>query len=209
VNGVSKGSKADGAYAHPNGTVIRNVFLWKNALSLGRNVIAAADGSGNSDTIVVYYKGAGQTMPAESGAKVTNVASSNSVSPAFFINKPICAQCPFYWDFDSTGDNTFDVVPAPVTGASWIATRRQSDPDKATRIAFDLTAAATVYIMATKQAATPAWITAAGFTDTGASGRWRNNSLKLVDYKIYRKSVASGARVSLGSSAIDYVVLIK
>ena len=209
VNGASKGAKADGAYAHPNGTVIDNVFFWTNALSLGKNVITATDGSGNSDTITVYYKAAGQTMPAESGAKVRNLASSNSGSPAFFINKPICAQCPFYWDFDSTGDNTFDVVPAPVAGARWIATRRQSDPNKTTRIAFDLTAAADIYIMTTKQSATPAWISAAGFTDTGVSGRWRDNNLMLVGYKLYKKSVASGARVSLGSSAIDYVVLIK
>ena len=63
--------------------------------------------------------------------------------------------------------------------------------------------------MTTKQSATPAWISAAGFTDTGVSGKWRDNNLKLVDYKLYKKSVASGARVSLGSSAIDYVVLIK
>ena len=101
------------------------------------------------------------------------------------------------------------MVPAPVVGASWVATRRQSDPNKTTKIAFDLTAAANIYIMTTKQSATPAWIGAAGFTDTGVSGRWRDNDLKLVDYKLYKKSVASGARVSLGSSAIDYVVLIK
>ena len=135
VNGVSKGAKADGAYAHPNGTVIKNVFFWKNVLSLGKNVITAADGSGNSDTITVYYKGTGQTMPAESGAKVKNLASSNSASPAFFINKPICAQCPFYWDFDSTGDNTFDVVPrrswaqaGSPPGGRAIRTRRPGSP---------------------------------------------------------------------------------
>ena len=209
VNGVSKGARADGAYAHPNGTVIRNVFFWSNVLSLGRNVITAADGSGNSTTITVYYKGTGQSMPAESGAKIRRLTSSNSASPAFYINKPICAQCPFYWDFDSTGDNTFDVVPSLVAGASWVATRRQSDPSKTTSLTFDLNAAATIYIMATKQFATPAWISAAGFTDTGVSGKWRDNNLRLVDYKLYQRSAAKDVRVSLGSSAIDYVVLVK
>jgi hypothetical protein len=84
-----------------------------------------------------------------------------------------------------------------------------TDRAKTTRLAFDLNAAATVYIMATKQATTPSWITSAGFTDTGVSGRWRDNNMRLVSYKLYRRSFASGAHVSLGSSAIDYVVLVK
>jgi hypothetical protein len=100
-------------------------------------------------------------------------------------------------------------VPSIVAGASWIATRRQSDSTKTTKLAFDLTTAATVYIMATRQATTPGWITSAGFTDTGVTGRWRDNSLKLVSYKLYRRSFSSSARVSLGRSPIDYVVLIK
>ena len=74
----------------------------------------------------------------------------------YYINKAIADQRPFYWDFDGTGDNTFDVVPSVVAAATWIATKRQSDPAKTTGLAFDLTAAATVYIMATKQATTPA-----------------------------------------------------
>lgn len=209
VNGVGKGARTNGAYSHPNGTVIRNVFFWQNALSLGRNVVVANDGSGNSDSATVYYRGNGQTIPAESTAKVKNLVSSNGASPAFFINKPICAQCPFYWDFDSTGDNTFDTLPSRIVGASWIATRRQSDPSKTTDLAFDVTSAAKVYIMATKQAATPAWISAAGFADTGVSGKWRDNDLKLVNYKLYEKNVAAGAHVGLGSSPIDYVVLIQ
>jgi hypothetical protein len=209
INGVSKGSRSNGGYSHPNGTIIRNVFYWKNVLSLGKNVVSASDGLGNSDATTVYYKGSGTTLPAESGAKVRNVASSNASSPAYFINKAVADQRPFYWDFDGTADNTFDVVPSVVSGASWIATRRQSDSARTTRLAFDLTAAATVYIMATKQSATPAWITNAGFADTGVTGRWRDNGLKLVSYKLYRRSFASGAHISLGSSAIDYVVLVK
>jgi hypothetical protein len=177
INGVTKGTKTNGGYSHPNGTVIKNVFFWKNVLSLGKNVITATDAAGNSDATTIYYKGTGNTMPAESGAKVKNLTSSTAASPAYFINKPIADQRPFYWDFDSTGDNTFDVVPSIVAGASWIATRRQSDSKKTTKLAFDLTTAATVYIMASRQATTPGWITSAGFTDTGVPGRWRDNSL--------------------------------
>lgn len=209
INGVTKGARSNGGYSHPNGTRINNVFYWKNVLSLGKNVITATDAAGVSDSATVYYKGTGSTMPAESGAKVRNVTSSNLASRAYFINKPIADQRPFYWDFDSTGDNTFDFVPALVAGATWIATKRQSDAAKTTRLAFDLTAAATVYIMATKQATTPGWIVSAGFTDTGVTGRWRDNNLRLVSYKLYKRSFGGAARVSLGSSPIDYVVLIK
>lgn len=209
VNNVGMGTKIDGSYAHPNGTVIKRVFYWPNVLSLGRNVITASDGAGNSDTMTVYYKGSGQTIPAESGAKVANLTSSNSNSRAFFINTPVADQRPFYWDFDSTGDNTFDVVPSVIAGASWISTKRQSDSSKTTNLAFDLTAAADVYIMATKQSSTPSWISSAGFSDTGAAGKWRDNSLKLVDFKLYSKTFAGPTHVSLASSTIDYVVLVK
>ena len=208
VNGVAKGSRLDGSYAHPNGTVIRHVFYWTNVLSLGRNVITVSDGAGNSETVVIYYKGSGQTLPAEVGAKVTNLTSSNSSSPAFFINTPISDQRPFYCDFDGAGDNTFDVLPAAVGGARWISTKRQSDASKTTNLGFNLAAAADVYIMATKQATTPTWISGAGFTDTGAAGKWRDNNLKLVDYKLYKKTFTGAATVALGSSTIDYVVLV-
>ncbi len=142
VNGVSKGAKADGGYAHPNGTQIKHVFYWTNALSMGRNVIVASDASGNSDSMTVYYKGSGQTLPAEPAAKVQNLVGSNTGAPAFFINVPIANQRPFYRDFDSSGDNTFDVLPVAVVGASWIATKRQSDTAKTTNLTFDLNAAA-------------------------------------------------------------------
>ena len=143
VNGAGLGSKNNGQYSHPNGTVINNVFFWTNALSLGKNTILADDGNGNIDTITVYYKGSGSTMPAEAGSLVTNLSSSNSANPAFYINRPIADQYPFYIDFDATGDNTFDVVPAPLAGgASWIATKRQSNSTATTNLSFDLTGAA-------------------------------------------------------------------
>jgi beta-galactosidase len=209
VNGASRGTRLNGSYAHPNGTVINNVFYWTNALRLGRNLLTANDGRGHTHSATVYYKGTGQSMPLETGIKVANLASSNAANPAFFINKPLFSQRPFYWDFDGTADNTFDVIPAEISAARWIATKRQSDPAKTTNLTFDLTAAADVYIMFTRQASTPTWIVSAGFSDTGVRGQWRNNAMKLVDYRLFKRSFAAPAHVSLGSSAIDFVVLIK
>jgi hypothetical protein len=101
------------------------------------------------------------------------------------------------------------VIPGELSGARWIATRRQSVAARTTNLTFDLTAAANVYVMFTRQASTPSWITAAGLTDTGVTGKWRDNNMKLVDYRLFRRSFPSGAHVVLGSSAIDFVVLVK
>ena len=208
VNGTDQGTRFNGIYRHPNGTVINNVFYWNDVLQIGRNDVVASDDAGNADLTTVYYKGAGQTMPDEDGAKVVNVSSSNV--PASYINTPPYDQRPFYRDFDGSGDNTFDVVPAELSGAlGWIATKRQSDSGRTSNIAFDLTADADIYVMFTRQATVPSWIVAAGFSDTGASGKWRDNNIKLVDYQLYRRSFPAGSHVSLGSSSIDFVILVK
>ena len=208
VNGVDQGTRANGSYHHPNGLVINNVFYWNDVLQLGRNDVVASDNAGNSDSVAVYYKADGEVMPNEDGAKVINVASSNV--PAFFINVPLADQRPFYWDFDSSGDNSFDAVPAELRGpAGWIATRRQSDPAKTSNLSFDLTADADVYIMFTRQPSVPTWITDAGFTDAGVTGRWRDNSLRLVDYQLFKRSFTGGTHVALGSSSIDFVIIVK
>jgi beta-galactosidase len=207
INGTQVGSPSSNGYTHPNGTPIRNVFYWPNVLRLGKNIVTVTAPDGTSDSMTVYYRGAGTTLPIDTGAKVQNLTSS--VGQAYFIDTPIAAQRPFYFDFDSTGDNTFDVVPPVLAGASFIATRRQSDAAKRTDLAFDLPAGADVFIMFTRQASVPSWITAAGFADSGVTGQWRDNSVKLVDYLLYRRTFASGAHVALATSAIDYVVLIK
>jgi len=208
INGFDQGTRFNGSYQHPNGMVINNVFYWNDVLQIGRNDVVASDDSGNADLATIYYKGAGQTMPDEAGAKVVNVSSSNV--PAFYINTPPYDQRPFYRDFDGTGDNSFDVLPAELSGAlGWIATKRQSDSGRTSNIAFDLTADADVYVMFTRQTTVPSWIVAAGFTDTGASGRWRSNDIKLLDYQLYRRAFPAGSHVSLGSSPIDFVILVK
>jgi beta-galactosidase len=207
VNGTAQPAMANNLYKHPNGTPIKDVFYWPNALVPGKNDLSVTDGAGTTDTITVYYLGAGTTLPAASGAKVENLTAS--VGNAFFIDAPIGDQLPFYVDFDGTGDNTFDVVPAQVVGASWIATKRQSDPTKRTDLAFDLPAGADVYVMATKQATAPTWIAGGGFVDTGATGQWRDNTPKLVDYSLYKKTFPAASHVTLATTAIDYVVLVK
>jgi beta-galactosidase len=209
INGtaVPAGALSNNQYKHPNGTAIKNVFYWPNALAMGKNVVSVSDGAGNTDTMTVYYRGTGMTLSPDPGAKVTNLTAS--VGQAYFIDLPIADQRPFYFDFDNTGDNSFDVVPSAAAGASFIATRRQSDAAKRTDLAFDLPTGADVFIMFTKQASVPAWITGAGFTDTGNTGLWRDDTPALVDYSLYKKTFAAGSHVMLTTSAIDYVVLIK
>jgi hypothetical protein len=63
--------------------------------------------------------------------------------------------------------------------------------------------------MFTRQSATPSWITDAGFSDTGVSGRWRDDNIKLVDYQLFKVSLAAGSHVALGSSPIDFVIIVK
>jgi parallel beta-helix repeat protein len=208
VNGINRGTQANGSYTHLNGLVINNVFYWTDVLQIGRNDIQAADDSGNADIATIYYKGTGEFMPNEAAAKVFNVASSNV--PAFFINTPISDQRPFYRDFDGTGDNTFDTIPSELSGAvGWIATKRQSDSARTSDISFDLTADADVYIMFSRQSTTPSWITDAGFSDTGVSGRWRDDSITLVDYQLFKASFAAGSHVALASSPIDFVIIVR
>jgi hypothetical protein len=207
INGKQAGSLSNNEYKHLNRMRMKNVFYWPNALVAGKNVVSVDDGAGHSDTMTVYYLGTGTTLPLDAGAKVSNLTASNG--HAYFIDTPIAAQRPIYFDFDGTGDNTLDLVPAAANGASWIATKRQSDATKRTDLAFDLLNGADVFIMFTKQSSIPAWITRSGFADTGTAGQWRDNTLKLVDFSLYKRTFAAGSHVTLATSAIDYVVLVK
>ena len=209
VNGSNKGSKTNGAYTQPNGLVVNYTFYWTSVLQTGKNTVVAVDGNGNTDSATLYYEGSGTAAPADSSALVKNVASSNASNPAYYIDTSIRDQWPFYHSFDGHGDNSFDAVPSIVAGAGWIATRRQSDSSLTSNLSFTLAANTDVYLMFTKQSSLPAWISAAGFVDTGVTGKWRNNDVKLVDYQLYKVSCSAGKNVSLGSSAIDFVVLVK
>ena len=41
------------------------------------------------------------------------------------------------------------------------------------------------------------------------TAQWRDNTPKLVNYALYKRSVAAGDHVTLQPTAIDYVVLVK
>jgi len=213
VNGISMGTKTDGAYTHPSGgSVINNVFLFNTVLAKGRNIVIATDGAGNADTAILYYTGTGPSAPADTSAWISNLSSSNPNDSAYFINMPVQAQWPVYYQCDGNADNTFDSIPAVLANARWIATKRQSDPASTTNLSFTINANvgknANVYILFTQQTAVPSWITAAKFTNTNIGGWWRDNNLNRIQYQLYTNTYAPGATVTLGSSAIDFVVLL-
>jgi hypothetical protein len=210
VNGTGKGTKADGAYVHPStGGVIEDVFYFDSVLVKGRNLVVATDGAGNADTAVVYFTGTAPAAPADTSEPISGLASANAANPAYFVNLPVQAQWPVYYQCDGNADNTFDAIPAELAGARWIATRRQSLA--ATGLSFQVKdrGPLDVYVLFTRQSAVPAWITAAGFAATGVSGTWRDNAMNPVPYDLYRKTFPAGAAVSLAGSAIDFVVLMK
>ncbi|MBN1128493.1 MAG: beta galactosidase jelly roll domain-containing protein, partial [Chitinispirillaceae bacterium] len=208
VNGASRGTLLNGAYRHPSGgAVIHDVFLFENALDRGKNVVVATDGATASDTAVMYFTGTAPDAPADTSALITELESSNANNPAFFVNMPVKSNWPVYYQCDGNADNTFDTLPRILSGARWIATKRQSAAP--TTLSFKtnpgLAKNAEVFVMCTRQSTAPAWLVSGGFSNTGVAGKWVDNSLNLVDYQLYGKTVAPGEKVSSGSSAIDFV----
>jgi beta-galactosidase len=207
VNGKPASRRSNGNYTHPNGLRTNNVFYWDGALKSQRNEVIVSDGRGGRDSAVIYLTKA--AMSGERAAPlVTNLISTNPKNPAYFIDIPAHDQWGFYYDFDGNGDNSFDVVPKPAAGAGWIATRRQSDPSLATTISFSLTKDADVYVMFGKQAPLPSWL-ADGFHDTGVSGKWRDNYLRLVGYRLFQRTCRAGESLKLGGAPVDFVTLVK
>jgi len=207
VNGRAAGTRINGQYSHPNGMVINNVFLWNSALRNGRNAITVRDERGNTDSAVVYLASGGR-FPPEPGAVVSNLSSDNPRNPAYFIDIPVHDQWGYYCDFDSNGDNSFDTIPTRMAGASWIATKRQSDPAQASTVTFSLRDDADVHVMLTRQTKVPAWV-GTQLHDTGLTGQWRDNNLHLVDYQLYGGRFPAGTTLRLGGSAIDFVILVR
>jgi beta-galactosidase len=244
VNGVSQGRKKNGAYTIPDATTknkdgsellitgipVENVFFWKTPLAPGRNIIEASDGAGHRDRMIVYQQPVGVPMPVEAAALVQDLHSSNPGSPAVFIDRPVEAQAPFYMDVDGASDNTFDLLPTAVVGASWISTRRLSDPANKTDIDFQInpgSKGATVFMMfstgtypvvtlkkpdaALVQAADlfGKSLAAAGFSDTGEKAVWRDHNLDRADAALWSRSVKAGEKVTLPGLWLDAVILVK
>jgi len=211
LNGTDQGAQRNGEHRHPNGRVVANVFFWHAALRPGRNEIRVSDGAGHEDTAVVHYAPPGVTVPEGSGP-VRELRSSNPRSPAWFIDQEARDQWPFYFEFDGTADDTFDVLPEAVRGASWITTRRLSKPDARTDLRFRIapdTTRATVYVMGADSPALAAALSRAGLRDTGVRGQWRDNELRLVPFRLYSAEARGGDRVAIPGVTADYVVLVK
>ena len=159
-------------------------------------------------------------MPSQSSQRSgwNRLGSNGSpASPATYIDRPVTEQSPFYAHDDLNNlaplaDNSFDVLPPLVEGATWIARHRQSDPSYASPLTLALRPGwrATLYVMTTWAGATPpAWATAAAFADTGERGLWRDNSLNLVGYQLYQRTLEAGEQVMISAGQVDYVVIVR
>jgi beta-galactosidase len=204
LNGQPAGTRHNGEFRHANGRVIANAFHWEVALAPGRNEVRVDDGAGHSDTAVVYYR----EGERGDGALVRGLRSSNPRSPAHFLDVPVQAQWPFYYELDGTADNTFDAIPQALSGAGWIATPRLSKPGHRTDLSFTLGRDADVFVMATGGSSIEPLLARAGFQDLAAA-RWRDNELRLVPARVFQRTGRAGEAVRVPAATADYVVLIK
>lgn len=211
ANGAGEGTKKNGEYRHENGRAIANVFFWHCRLRRGRNELLVQDDAGHRDSAVVYYDGPGGAPgPAGEEGLIRQVRSTNPHSPATLIDQPVQDQWPFYDEFDGTADNSFDRLPVEVQGARWIATHRLSKPEHRTDLSFVVgPVEVEVFLMATAGGPPPARWLKVGFSDTGVTGVWRDNDLRLVGYRLLRNSCPPGAKVTVPGATWDYLVLVK
>jgi beta-galactosidase len=211
LNGTDQGARRNGAYQHPNGRTVANVFFWHAPLRPGRNDVRVSDGAGHEDTAIVYYAPPAVPGPPDAGL-VRDLRSSNPKSPAWFIDQEARDQWPFYFECDGSADDSFDVLPEAVRGARWIATRRLSKPEARTDLSFRIApdaARATVYVMGAESPDLAAALSRAGLRDTGVRGQWRDNALRLVPFRLYAAEARGGDRVAIPGVTADYVVLVK
>ena len=206
VNGVSHGVRNNGDHRHKNGRRVDNVFQWAVPLDPGRNEIVVSDGAGHQDRAIVYYDGADAPAPED---PLVRALKGDPASRPVFIDQPAQPQWPFYAEFDGTADNTFDQLPPEVAGAGWIATRRQSKPDAKAPLSFTIGAAAEVFVIGSEASALDQALRRAGFEATDRRGRWRDDTLALVPYRLFRRAVAAGDKVAVPAVTADYVVLVK
>jgi beta-galactosidase len=212
------------------GIPVDNVFFWKTPLQPGKNVIEVRDDKGGSDRMVIYQKAAEGNPPAATSGLVQNVASSKAASPAWFIDRPVEAQGAFYTEVDGTSDNTFDVLPKEVEGASWIATKRLSDAANQTDLSFTVdpqSKGATVFVLfstgrypvITLKPVEPAIMAAAdvmrqnlakaGFAVAEHDAVWRDHELNRAEAELWSRSFQPGEKIVIPGQVLDYVVMVK
>jgi beta-galactosidase len=202
VNGAPQGRRSNGDHRHRNGRRVDDVFAWPAVLRPGRNVVEVTDGAGHSDRAILYYEGGG----ADGGAPVRDLKAATA---AVFVDQPVQEQWPFYAEFDGTADNTFDTLPEEVKGAGWIATGRMSKPENRGPLSFTAAAAADVFVIGSEASVLDQALLRAGFEATGRTGRWRDDALALVPYRLFRREVKAGDRVTIPAVTADFVVLVK
>jgi beta-galactosidase len=190
---------------------VDNVFYWPVALRTGKNLVTATDDQGHSDTATIYFYGANGSpeLPA-SGLPISGLASSNPDNPAYYMDMPVQAQWPFYYDLDSTADNSWNTIPADLEGATWIALRRVTKPGEATDLSFTMTRAAKIYVMASKMNTTPAFADSGQFKQVSPENvLWRDNAMLLVPAQLYVHEAAAGEKIDIPLGDRDAVVLFK
>lgn len=206
VTGRSWGAQRNGQYRSA-GHVVENVFFWTQPLHQGSNHVVVSDGQGHEDRAVIVFAGkAGRPPAREEKAGIRDLTSSNPRNAAYYIDQPVQPQWSFYY---GDASNELDEIPAVLSGASWIATRRLSDPANRTNIRFTIVRDADVYVMAAGDGPMPDFLAQDDFTDAGIGGEWRDDRRTLVRYRLYRKRVASGKAVTIREAGMDYLVLVK
>ena len=244
LNGTPQGKLKNGSYRQPdceskdkNGLVtlvrgipVDNVFFWKTPLQPGKNTIEVSDGKGNRDAMVIYQQTAGAPMPEAPNALVQDLHSSNPDNPACYVDRPIEAQGAFYSGVDGSSDNTFGTIPEVLTGASWIATRRMSDPKLKSDLSFRIgkhASGATVFVLFSRgsfptvslkpanreiviaAAGFEKIVADAGFIPTGTPVVWHDHDLRQVDAALWMRKAAPGDEIKLPAATLDYLVLVK
>ncbi len=184
---------------------------WQTVLRTGKNEVAVSDDAGHTDSATIYFYGTGgePEVPPQNPL-VEDLQSSNPANVAYFMDMPVQARWPIYYDLDATADNSFAGLPAPLEGARWIATRRVTKPGQETELSFKVTRPATVFVACTQGATEPAYLTATGFKEEDAPGfMWRDNSLLLVPATLYSHQPAAEETVHLAQPDRDQIVLLK
>lgn len=240
INGTPSGQCRNGEYRIPDtawndngvekqvpGIAINNVFFWKATLRPGRNVVEVRDSNGKSASMIIHQTAPDGSVPLEADAPIEDLTSSNPANPAAFISRPVAAQTPIFRDVDGTADNTFDAVPGPASGASWIATRRTGAKGMATALSFRAAKPLTVWVMhslgtrpsvalgATEPEVQVAaaqlapLLQAAGFRRSGGDFTWRDHTLVLAHAALWVRRVKADDYVTIPAVPVDCVVLLR
>jgi beta-galactosidase len=190
---------------------IDNVFYWPVPLHTGKNVVSASDDQGNTDTATIYFYGdKGLPELHDSQPSISHLTSSNTDNPVHYMDMPVQAQWPIYYDLDSTADNSTNLIPDAVKGSGWLALQRVTKEGHATDVSFTVTKPTTVWVMVTKQDAAPAWLTGAGFTQVKTESLdWRGNDLILVPAELYSHHFSAGESVKLALGERDALIMVK